>query len=59
MPQRRPPVTFSLSALLLAVALILFVLAAIPIPEPYSGRLVPLGLAFLAGGFLSAAVAVP
>jgi hypothetical protein len=51
--------TFTLSAAFLIVALILFVLAAVPLPEPYSGRLVPLGLAFMAAAFLFGAVAVP
>jgi hypothetical protein len=52
--------TFTLSAALFVVALIFFILAAVvPFPEPYGGRLIPAGLAFMAAAFLAAAVAVP
>jgi hypothetical protein len=30
------------------VAIVLFILATLPLSEPYSGRMLPLGLAFLA-----------
>jgi hypothetical protein len=36
----------------LIVAIILFILGALPIPEPYGGRLVPIGLAFFAAAHL-------
>jgi hypothetical protein len=44
--------TLGLSALFYAVALILFVLAAIPPAEVHHSRLVAVGLAFLAGSML-------
>lgn len=37
---------------LLIVSVILFALAAVPPTEPWRGRLVAIGLAFLAGSFL-------
>src|SRR5687768_14835839 len=46
--------TFGLAAVFFLVALILFALAVFPIPEPYGGRLVPLGLAFVSAGLLVA-----
>lgn len=50
--------TLTLAAVFFLVSLILFVLAIFPIPEPHSGRLVPLGLAFAAAGLLVASVGV-
>jgi hypothetical protein len=46
--------TLTLAAVFFLVALILFAFAVFPIPEPYGGRLVPLGLSFLAAGLLVA-----
>jgi hypothetical protein len=43
-------VTLGLSGVCFVVAIILFILAAIPPAEPYHGRLVSIGLAFLAAG---------
>lgn len=42
--------TLGLSGVCFIVSIILFALAAVPFPEPYSGRLVPVGLAFFAAG---------
>lgn len=44
--------TLTLSGVLYAVAVVLFILAAIPPTEPYRGRLSSIGLAFFAGGHL-------
>lgn len=41
-----------LSGVCMIVAIILFILAAIPSTEPYRGRLMCVGLAFVAGGHL-------
>lgn len=48
--------TFTLATVLLLIALVVFILAAIPFPEPYAGRLVPVGLCFLTAGLLVAGV---
>lgn len=45
--------TLSLSGVCYLVAVVLFVLAAIPPTEPYRGRLSNVGLAFLAAGHLA------
>jgi hypothetical protein len=45
-------VTISLSGVMYLVAVILFILAAIPPTEPHRGRLMSVGLAFFAGGHL-------
>ena len=42
--------TISLSGVLYLVALILFILAAIPPTEPHRGRLMSVGLASFTGG---------
>jgi hypothetical protein len=42
--------TLTLSGVCYLVAAILFALAAVPFSEPWSGRLVAVGLAFLAIG---------
>lgn len=47
-------VVISLSGVMFIVAAILFVLAAIPPTEPHRGRLMSVGLAFVAGGHLVA-----
>lgn len=44
--------TVGLSGVAFIVALILFILAAIPPTEPWRGRLVAIGLAFFAAGHL-------
>lgn len=44
--------TLGLSGVCYIVAAILFALAAVPFPEPYSGRLVPVGLFFFTLGHL-------
>lgn len=42
-----------LSTVLLALAALLFLLAALDLPQPGAGRFVPLGLFFLALGILT------
>lgn len=44
--------TLGLGGVCYLVAVILFLLAAFPWPEPFSGRLIPVGLAFFALGHL-------
>lgn len=46
--------TMTMSAVCHLVALILFLLAAFPFAEPWSGRLSTVGLAFFAAGHLVA-----
>jgi hypothetical protein len=48
--------TFGLAAVFFLVGLILFALAVLPVPEPYAGRLVPLGLCFVSAGLLVSAI---
>lgn len=48
--------TFTLASLMFAIALILFVVSALP-PVPYGATLARLAGAFLAAGFLVAGVA--
>ena len=43
----------SLSGVCHLVAVVLFILAAIPPTEPHRGRLMSVGLAFFAGGHLA------
>lgn len=45
--------TVGLRAAFLIVAVILFILAAIPAIEPWNGRLTNVGLAFFAASFLT------
>lgn len=42
--------TLTLSGVCYLVAVVLFVVAALPPTEPYSARLVSIGLGFFAGG---------
>lgn len=44
--------TVSLSGVCYLVAVVLFILSAIPPIEPHRGRLVSVGLAFFAGGHI-------
>lgn len=48
--------TFGLAAVFFIVAAILFLLASFPIPEPFGGRLVPVGLLFIALGLFVGSV---
>lgn len=44
--------SIGLSGVCYIVAIILFILAAVPLADPYHGRLTTLGLAFFAAGHL-------
>jgi hypothetical protein len=44
--------TLTMSGVFYLVAVVLFILAAIPPTEPHRGRLMSVGLAFFAGGHL-------